>query len=139
MTRAAVIALSHGGGPMPVLGDPAHKDITYSLKERVPAILRLGTSEAPRAIVVVTAHWWAKNPTISNGEKHGLLFDYFGAPSKAYALKYEPPGSPEIAMEIFAALKSEGFTPELDDTRGESRSSAISCYGICRPFQSAKI
>jgi hypothetical protein len=40
MTRGAVISLSHGGGPMPVLGDPGHADIVKSLKTRVPEILR---------------------------------------------------------------------------------------------------
>jgi hypothetical protein len=40
MTRGAVISLFHGGGPMPVLGDPGHADMVKSLKTRVPEILR---------------------------------------------------------------------------------------------------
>jgi len=44
-------------GPLPILNDPGHKDIIYSLKNRVPKILRLGTPQQPKAIVLVTAHW----------------------------------------------------------------------------------
>lgn len=119
MTRAAAIALAHGGGPMPVLGDPSHREIIQSLKVRVPALLRLGTAEAPRAMVVVTAHWSTANPTVSNAAKHKLLFDYSGFPPQSYSLVYDAPGSPEVAMELFEALKAEGLTPELDGERGE--------------------
>lgn len=118
MTRAAAISLSHGGGPMPVLGDPGHKDIVRSLKERVPKILRLGTSEAPKAIVLVTAHWSTRNPTISSGAKHSLYYDYGGFPSEAYKLKYNAPGSPEVAKQVSEAIKAEGLKPEMDDSRG---------------------
>src|ERR1700736_6413833 len=63
---APVIAVCHGGGPMPVLGDPDHASLVKSMTEKVPKILRLGTSDAPRAIVLVTAHWSQGRPTISN-------------------------------------------------------------------------
>ena len=117
-TRGAVISLSHGGGPMPVLGDPGHKEIIRSLKTRVPEILRLNTPERPRAIVVVTAHWLERNPTISNGKRHKLYYDYGGFTPETYRLKYDAPGSPEVAREVGEALKSVGLTPGHDDERG---------------------
>ena len=104
---------------MPVLGDPAHKDIVKSLTQRVPKILRLGTPDAPRAIVVVTAHWSEDRPTISSGKKHGLLYDYGGFPAAAYRLKYDAPGSPEVAEEVRAAFAEAGLDPVMDDERGE--------------------
>ncbi len=56
--RGAVVALSHGGGPMPVLGDPDSAALAQSLRTRVPAILGLDDpARRPRAIVLVTAHW----------------------------------------------------------------------------------
>lgn len=118
MTRGPVIALSHGGGPMPLLGDPSHADIVRSLRERVPKLLKLGTPDAPRAIVLVTAHWTERVPTISSGSKHRLEFDYSGFPSAAYKLKYDAPGAPKLAEEIATALRGVGMTPELDDFRG---------------------
>jgi Catalytic LigB subunit of aromatic ring-opening dioxygenase len=116
--KGAVISLSHGGGPMPVLGDPGHKDIVDSLKTKVPEILRLNTPEAPKAIVVVTAHWSERVPTISNGKKHRLYYDYYGFPPESYKLKYDAPGSPEVAQEVYTALKEAGLKPEFDEERG---------------------
>ncbi|OCL12537.1 LigB subunit of an aromatic-ring-opening dioxygenase LigAB, partial [Glonium stellatum] len=118
MTLAPVICVSHGGGPLPVLGDPMHKEIVKSLQTRVPALLKLGTPEAPRAIVLVTAHWSERNPTISSAAKHELLYDYYGFPPESYKLRYDAPGSPEVAREVAAALKGVGLEPKLDETRG---------------------
>lgn len=119
MTRGAVISLSHGGGPLPLLGDPGHKEIIRSLKTRVPEILKLNAEERPKAIVIVTAHWSEKNPTISNGKKHKLYYDYGGFPSETYKLKYEAPGSPEVAKEVGDALAKAGLKPKYDEDRGE--------------------
>jgi aromatic ring-opening dioxygenase catalytic subunit (LigB family) len=101
MTRVApVISLSHGGGPMPLLGDPSHAAITKSLKTKVPRILKLGTPEAPKAIVLVTAHWSTSKVTVSSGSKHELLYDYYGFPPESYEIKHDAPGSPEVAEEV---------------------------------------
>jgi len=103
---------------MPVLGDPGHKQIVYSLKNRVPEILKLNTEEKPRAIVIVTAHWSERNPTISNGSKHKLYYDYGGFPAESYKLKYDAPGSPEVAEEVGEAMTKAGLKPEYDGERG---------------------
>lgn len=103
---------------MPLLGDPSHTSITSSLRTRVPKLLRLNTPQAPRAIILITAHWSTTHPTISSGSSHRLLYDYYGFPREAYSLKYPAPGSPEVAAEIKDALEKEGLTAELDDERG---------------------
>lgn len=118
MTRLApVIALSHGGGPMPLLGDPSHAAITKSLQTKVPKILKLGTSDAPRAIVVITAHWSTSEVTISSGEKHSLLYDYYGFPPASYKIKHDAPGSPEVAALVEKALKEAGLACKQDARR----------------------
>ncbi|KAG6357297.1 hypothetical protein INS49_015175 [Diaporthe citri] len=127
MTRGAVVSVSHGGGPMPVLGDPGHASIVRSLKKRVPEILKLGTPEAPRAIVVVTAHWSEAQPTISSGSTHSLYYDYGGFPREAYQLRYPAPGSPEVAGEVRQALEDAGLKPVLDERRGWD-------HGVFVPF-----
>jgi hypothetical protein len=119
MTRVApVISLSHGGGPMPLLGDPSHAAITKSLKTRVPKILKLGTAEAPKAIVLVTAHWSTSKVTVSSGSKHELLYDYYGFPPESYEIKHDAPGSPEVAEEVAKALKEAKIECEKDAKRG---------------------
>lgn len=117
MTRAPVIAFSHGGGPMPLLGDPSHAQIVSSLRNRVPSILKLNTADKPRAICLVTAHWSEHVPHISSGAAYKLYYDYYNFPAEAYKLKYPAPGSPEVAQEVAAAMKEEGLKPVLDEER----------------------
>ncbi|EMD66137.1 hypothetical protein GGP41_006405 [Bipolaris sorokiniana] len=118
MTRLApVISVSHGGGPMPLLGDPSHTAITNSLKTRVPKILKLGTPDAPKAIVLVTAHWSTTKVTISSGPKHELLYDYYGFPPESYQIKHDAPGSPEVADQVAKALSEAGIECEKDSKR----------------------
>lgn len=103
---------------MPIMGDPGHTELVKSLTEKVPKILGLGTPNAPRAIVLVTAHWEQSRPTISNASKHQLYYDYGGFPPETYKLKYDAPGSPEVATEVFDALQKAGMDPEMDSKRG---------------------
>jgi aromatic ring-opening dioxygenase catalytic subunit (LigB family) len=119
MTRLApVLSISHGGGPMPVLGDPSHAAITKSLQTKVPTILKLGTSEAPKAIVLVTAHWSTNKVHVSSGARHKLLYDYYGFPDEAYKIKHDAPGSPEVANEVSRVLKEAGIDCIKDSERG---------------------
>ncbi|EED23147.1 conserved hypothetical protein [Talaromyces stipitatus ATCC 10500] len=127
MTRGAVICVNHGSGPMPVLGDEYHTDVTKSLQETIPRILRLGTPEAPRAILVITAHWSENYPTVSSADKHELYYDYRGFPPQSYSLKYDAPGSRRVAEEVGKALENEGLRPVLDDKRGWD-------HGVFIPF-----
>ncbi|KAH6689924.1 Extradiol ring-cleavage dioxygenase, class III enzyme, subunit B [Leptodontidium sp. MPI-SDFR-AT-0119] len=101
MARAASIAICHGGGPLPLMGDPGSAEIAKSLRTKVPELLRLGTPNKPRAIVIVTAHWSERKPTISNGQKNDFA-----------------PGSPEVAQEVFDALQSAAMEPVMDSKRG---------------------
>lgn len=121
MTKGAVISLTHGGGPLPLLGDSGHKDIVYSMQNRVPKILRVGTPKEPRAVIVITAHWSTKTPTISSSEKHELYYDYYGFPPESYEFKYPAPGSPSVAQEVYHALEAAGLKPQLDPERGIGR------------------
>ncbi|KAJ6784434.1 hypothetical protein PWT90_07071 [Aphanocladium album] len=119
MPVGPVIALSHGGGPMPLMGDPSHKTIISSLQTRIPEILRLNSpTDRPRAIVLVTAHWTTPHPVISSGPSPSLLYDYYGFPAETYQIKYPAPGAPEIAAKVEAAMKAQGLSPALDATRG---------------------
>ena len=119
MARAPVICVTHGGGPMPILNDSSQKDITLSLSTKVPKILKLGTPEAPKAIVLITAHWETEFVTISNGSKHDLYYDYGGFPAETYKLKYNAPGSPEVARAVAEALKTAGLKSVMDSKRGK--------------------
>jgi aromatic ring-opening dioxygenase catalytic subunit (LigB family) len=118
MARAPVISVCHGGGPMPLLNDPGHKDLIQSMTTKLPKVLGLGTDAAPKAIVLVTAHWSERVPTISSGKTPKLLYDFGGFPPESYQIKYDAPGSPEVAKLVADTLRGAGFQPELNEERG---------------------
>ncbi|KGQ12776.1 4,5-DOPA dioxygenase extradiol-like protein [Beauveria bassiana D1-5] len=96
-------------GPMPLLNDPGHKTIIASLRNRVPEILRLSSPDhRPSAIILVTAHWTTRHPSISSGPSPSLLYDYYGFPPETY----------NLSARVFEAMAAEGLSPTLDTTRG---------------------
>lgn len=123
-TTGAIIALSHGGGPMPLLNDPSHASMIASMRNRVPDILNLTSQDPalkPRAIILVTAHWVASSPlafpAITASQNPSLLFDYHGFPSESYNFKYPAPGAPDLAQKLAAVAKEHGLSPKLHQNR----------------------
>jgi 4,5-DOPA dioxygenase extradiol len=107
-----ILYLSHGGGPLPLLGDANHSEMISCLK----AIAReIGK---PSAIVVVSAHWEESVPSITSGASPGLIYDYYGFPEESYRIQYPCPGEPTLARQISHQLADAGIEARLDDSRG---------------------
>jgi aromatic ring-opening dioxygenase catalytic subunit (LigB family) len=109
---APIVYLPHGGGPMPLLGDPAHADLVRFLRT-LPE--RLGR---PRAVLVISAHWEAPRATLTGGAAPGLIYDYYNFPPEAYAIRYPAPGDPAFAERVRACLAAAGIEAQLDAERG---------------------
>ncbi|MDN3650737.1 class III extradiol ring-cleavage dioxygenase [Reinekea marina] len=107
-----IMYIAHGGGPMPLLGDPSHKELNSQLINMACSIKK------PSAILVVSAHWEANKATITSAAHPPLLYDYSGFPEAAYSLTYPAPGEPALAKIIFDALQKAGIDAELDENRG---------------------
>lgn len=110
--RAPVLYLPHGGGPMPLMDDPAHRSLISFLKQ-LPA-----KYNKPAAIVVISAHWEAAHPSVYAGEHHPMLFDYYGFPPETYLFNYPAPGSPDVARKISDALRNAGLPCVSETKRG---------------------
>ncbi len=107
-----VLYLSHGGGPLPLLGDKSHQNLVNFLKEASSLITK------PEAILVISAHWEESKPTITSGAFPALIYDYYGFPKESYEITYPAPGSPELAQKIFNLLEKAGIEATLDAQRG---------------------
>lgn len=107
-----ILYLSHGGGPLPILGDAGHKEMVESLKTISSMI------EKPSAILLISAHWEEKKPTITLGANPPLFYDYYGFPEQAYEIQYPAPGEPLLARKVFSLLNENGFEAVMDDQRG---------------------
>lgn len=110
--KPQALFLSHGGGPMPLLGDERHTEMVDCLNKISAQIKK------PSAIVIVSAHWEEKVPTITSGESPPLIYDYYGFPKESYSIEYSCPGEPMLANQIRSLLESSGITSNLDAQRG---------------------
>lgn len=107
--------MNHGGGPMPLLGEPSHAPMTASMKNLVS---RLQITSTLRAILIISAHWEGKKFTTltaaSSQSPVPLYFDYSGFPAETYQYKYSPPGAPDLAKRVVSLLDAAGLPAEED-------------------------
>src|SRR5512141_804381 len=98
MQAARVVYFSHGGGPLPILGDPSHKamiEFMTSLPQRLPR---------PEAILVISAHWEEGPATLTGSAHPPLFYDYSAFPDEAYAIHDPAPGHPALPTLLAALL-----------------------------------
>jgi len=110
--NAPILYIPHGGGPLPILGHPGHDELAHFLKGSVK------TFKKPSAILLISAHWEERQPTLTSGARPQLIYDYGGFPEESYAIRYPAPGSPSLAESIRNLLEARGVNPILDDERG---------------------
>ena len=110
--KAKVVYFSHGGGPLPILGDPGHEAM-IGFMQGLP--FQLGT---PDAIIVISAHWEEAVATLLGAHHPPLFYDYYGFPDEAYRLTYPAPGSPELAGRIVELLHGSHIMSRIDTERG---------------------
>jgi len=110
--KAQVVYFSHGGGPLPILGDPGHKAM-IEFMQRLPSQLR-----KPDAILVISAHWEEAVATLLGANRPPLFYDYYGFPEEAYRLTYPAPGSPDLASRIVELLHGSHIASRIDAERG---------------------
>jgi hypothetical protein len=110
--RAPSLFISHGGGPMPLMGDPGHASLIEFLTTWPSTLAR-----PPAAIVLVSAHWEEISAKVSTGAQPQLLFDYGGFPPHTYQYKYPAPGDPELGVRMGKLLEEAGIPVTLDPSR----------------------
>ena len=108
----SIVYFSHGGGPLPILGDPGHKKMV-DFMTLLPSRLK-----KPEAILVISAHWEENEATLLGAQNPPMLYDYYGFPDEAYSIQYPAPGNPDLAKRIADLLKKEGIPSRVDPKRG---------------------
>jgi 4,5-DOPA dioxygenase extradiol len=61
---------------------------------------------APKAILVVSAHWYIAGAAVTAMAQPRTIHDFFGFPRPLFEVQYPAPGSQELAAEIAELLKS---------------------------------
>jgi 4,5-DOPA dioxygenase extradiol len=110
--KAQIIYFSHGGGPLPILGDASHKAMVEFMTWLPSQLTK------PDAILVISAHWEEKVATLLGAQNPAMFYDYYGFPDEAYEITYPAPGSPEHANRIAELLKENNIPIHIDPERG---------------------
>jgi aromatic ring-opening dioxygenase catalytic subunit (LigB family) len=109
---APVLYLPHGGGPMPLLGDPSHAGMVRFWKEIAQQLPK------PEAIVLISAHWEADTASITASEAPEMVYDYYNFPAETYEYKYPSPGNPALATQMSGMLTAKNIAAKLELERG---------------------
>jgi len=110
--KAQIVYFSHGGGPLPILGDASHQAMLEFMRQLPAQLIK------PEAILVVSAHWEEKEATVMGAKNPAMFYDYYGFPSEAYEITYPAPGSPELAKRIAGTLEKNDIPARIDPQRG---------------------
>ena len=108
MSRLTSLFLSHGS-PMMSVEDSAARRFLQGLGEKL---------DRPRAILMASAHWCAAAPMIGASEAPETIHDFGGFPRQLYEIRYEPPGSAELAGRVAELLAQNEIAAVIDDARG---------------------
>ena len=103
--RQPVVFLGHGS-PMNALGGP-YAEGWRRLGERL---------KKPRAILMISAHWYIEGAAVTAMEKPRTIHDFGGFPQPLYEIQYPASGDPDLARRVVELLAPVPVT--LDEEWG---------------------
>jgi len=114
-----VAFIPHGGGPWPFVDLGMDAGEVARLRAYLQDELSALPGRKPRALLVISAHWEERVPTLLGADHPPLLFDYYGFPPESYELTWPAPGAPPwLQQRVQQLLAVAGFESAVDPERG---------------------
>jgi 4,5-DOPA dioxygenase extradiol len=104
MTTMPAWFVAHGS-PMNALGHNRYTEAWRSFGEAMPP---------PRAILVVSAHWYINTTSITAMSRPKTIHDFSGFPDELFAVQYGAPGDPAFAKEVADLVEPERIDIDRD-------------------------
>jgi 4,5-DOPA dioxygenase extradiol len=108
MSQLPTIFISHGA-PDLLLQSGAAPDFLKQLGRTIPK---------PQAILVISAHWNTRQPTVSMATNPPTIHDFSGFPAELYQMNYPAPGAIDLAQRVVELLTETGMGCEVSLDRG---------------------
>ncbi len=102
------IFVSHGAPTLP-FEDVAARDFLVGLGNSRPR---------PGAILMVSAHWETRIPSVNAISVNPTIHDFSGFPQALHEIAYPAPGSTELAGRVAGLLGDAGLAAAIDRQRG---------------------
>lgn len=115
-----VVFISHGA-PDALLNAPDAVACWREIGQSLPL---------PRAILVVSAHWEARQPTASLSGAPETIHDFSGFSPQLKRMRYPAPGAPALAERAVGLLHQAGIAAELHPTRGLDHGAWVPLFAL---------
>jgi aromatic ring-opening dioxygenase catalytic subunit (LigB family) len=115
MTRQPTYFISHGGGPWPWIDDMR---AAFAPLEASLAAIPSELPEPPKAVLMISGHWEAREVRVMHAARPPMVYDYSGFAPHTYEITYPASGAPALAERVAGLIGAAGLAVALDEARG---------------------